>query len=319
VIPSRHQQEVVTDIDLRKLRYFVSVAEQLHFRKAAEELHLAQPALSRSISALERELGTTLFERDKRSVTLTAAGRQLLDDAPPLLAAADATRRRVQRAGRGAHHLVVGFRAGILVTPAVRAFAAEHSEVTVAVERLEWDEQEEAILSGRVDIAYARQPISERGLRLIPLFAESRLAALPAGHRLAQRSCLSTVDLADEPQLRYLQAAPVPGLSGPQRPLRSVEEKLEHVAAGHGIIVLPLSATQYYGRPDIVYVPVVDAEPDQVYLACEAARRSKLIADFIRVAESLYADDTARPTAEQAPPGQVPAIRKGTTMAAASR
>jgi DNA-binding transcriptional LysR family regulator len=86
---------------------------------------------------------------------------------------------------------------------------------------------------------------------------------------------------------------------GPQRPLRSVEEKLEHVAAGHGIIVLPLSATQYYGRPDIVYVPVVDAELDQVYLACEAARRSKLIADFIRLAKSLYTDDqtltTARP------------------------
>jgi DNA-binding transcriptional LysR family regulator len=300
LIPSLHQREVVTDVDLRKLRYFVSVAERLHFRNAAEELHLAQPALSRSISALERELGTTLFERDKRSVRLTAAGRQLLDDARPLLAAADATRRRVQRAGRGTHHLVVGFRAGILVTPAVRAFAAEHSEVTVDVERLEWDEQEQAILSGRIDIAYVRQPITERGLRLIPLFAESRLAALPAGHRLAQRRALSIVDLADEPHLRYLDPAPLRGVRGPQRPIRSVEEKLEHVAAGHGIIVLPLSATQYYSRPDIVYVPVVDAEPDQVYLACEAARRSKLIADFIRVATLLHADDqaptTARPT-----------------------
>jgi DNA-binding transcriptional LysR family regulator len=285
------------DVDLRKLRYFVSVAERLHFRNAAEELHLAQPALSRAISALERELGTTLFKRDKRCVALTAAGRQLLDDARPLLAAADATRRRVQRAGRGTHHLVVGFRAGILVTPAIRAFTAEHSEVTVDVERLEWDEQEQAILSGRIDIAYVRQPITERGLRLIPLFAERRLAALPAGHRLAQRSTLTTVELADEPHLRYLQPAPIPGVRGPQRPLRSVEEKLEHVAAGHGIIVLPLSATQYYGRPDIIYVPVIDAEPDQVYLACEAARRSRLIADFIRLAKSLQTDDQAPSTA----------------------
>jgi DNA-binding transcriptional LysR family regulator len=287
----------VTDVDLRKLRYFVSVAEHLHFRNAAEELHLAQPALSRSISALERELGTTLLTRDKRSVALTAAGRQLLDDARPLLAAADATRRRVQRAGRGAHHLVVGFRAGILVTPAVRAFGAEHPDVTVEVEKLEWDEQEQAILSGRVDIAYVRQPINERGLRLIPLFAERRLAALPAGHRLSQRSTLSTVELADEPHLRYLDPAPRRGVRGPQRPLRSVEEKLEHVAAGHGIIVLPLSATQYYGRPDIVYVPVVDAEPDQVYLACEAVRRSRLISDFIRLARSLQADDQTSTTA----------------------
>src|SRR3954452_22394010 len=131
------------DVDLRKIRYFVAVAENLHFRKAADELHIAQPALSRSIGALERELGAQLFVRDKRSVALTPAGRQLLDDARPLLAAADATRRRVQRAGRGTHHLVVGFRAGILVTPAARSLRAERPEVTVVVHPLEWAAQEE--------------------------------------------------------------------------------------------------------------------------------------------------------------------------------
>src|SRR3954453_6803897 len=203
------------DVDLRKIRYFVAVADNLHFRKAAEELHIAQPALSRSIGALERELGTQLFVRDKRSVILTAAGRQLLDDAGPLLAAADAPRRRGQRAGRGAPHLVVGFRAGILVTPAVRALSTERPEVTVEVQRLEWDDQEELILSGRVDVAYVRQPIRERGLRLVPLFAERRLAALPADHPLARRAGLSTADLAAEPHLRYLQPAPVPGVSVP--------------------------------------------------------------------------------------------------------
>jgi DNA-binding transcriptional LysR family regulator len=76
--------------------------------------------------------------------------------------------------------------------------------------------------------------------------------------------------------------------------LRGVEEKLEHVAAGHGIIVLPLSATQYYSRTDVVYVPVVDAELDQVYLACEATRRSKLISGFVQVAQRvLGASQTA--------------------------
>jgi DNA-binding transcriptional LysR family regulator len=91
----------------------------------------------------------------------------------------------------------------------------------------------------------------------------------------------------------------VPGVSGPQRPLRSVEEKLEHVAAGHGIIVLPLSATQYYSRPDVVYVPMLDAELDQVYLASEATRRSKLITGFIRVAQqTLSSSGTASARAE---------------------
>jgi DNA-binding transcriptional LysR family regulator len=129
----------------------------------------------------------------------------------------------------------------------------------------------------------------------VPLFAERRLAALPADHPLAQRAGLSTADLAAEPHLRYLQPAPVPGVSGPQRPLRSVEEKLEHVAAGHGIIVLPLSATQYYVRPDVVYIPVLDAELDQVYLASEATRRSKLITGFIRVAQQALPSSEAAP------------------------
>jgi DNA-binding transcriptional LysR family regulator len=273
------------DLDLRKLRYFVAVAERLHFRNAAEDLHIAQPALSRQIAALERELGTTLLLRDRRSVALTRAGRQLLDDARPLLAAADATRRRVQRAGRGTRQLVVGFRAGIVPTPAIRMFAAERPDVTVEVRRLEWDEQEDLILSGRVDVAYVRAPIAERGLRLIPLFSEPRLVALPAEHPLAAAPALKSADLDGEPHLRYRDPAPASGA-----PLRSVEEKLEHVAAGHGVIVLPRSATEYYTRPDIVYVPVEDAEPDQVWLAHEATRRSKLIGAFVEAARRVSPD-----------------------------
>jgi hypothetical protein len=106
---------------------------------------------------------------------------------------------------------------------AVRAFSPERPEVAVEVHRLEWDEQKELILSGRVDVAYVPQPIRKRGLRLVPLFAERRLAALPADHPLAQRAGLSTADLAGERHQRYLQPAPVPGVSGPQRPLLRCE------------------------------------------------------------------------------------------------
>lgn len=269
------------DLDLRRLRYFSAVAEHLHFRRAAEELHIAQPALSRQIRALEKDLGVQLFDRDQRSTTLTPAGRQLLDDAAPLLAAADAARRRTQRAARGTHHLVVGFRAGITVTAATQAFAARRPEVTVEVRRLEWDDQEALLRSGRVDIAYVRRPIDDRGLRLIPLFTEDRLAALPLTHPFAGRTALTVQDLASDRHLRYLDTAP-----GGAR-LRSVEEKLEHVASGHGIIVLPRSATAYYSRPDVVYVPVIDAEPDTVSLACEAARRARILSDFIAAAQSV--------------------------------
>jgi DNA-binding transcriptional LysR family regulator len=220
-------------------------------------LHIAQPALSRQIQALEQQLGTKLLERDRRSV---------------------------QRAARGTKALVVGFRTGIIPTGAVKRFSDEHPDVTVEVQRLEWDDQEQAVLGGRVDIAYVRRPVDERGLKLTRLYSERRLAALRADHPLAGREALTVADLEPEHHLRYLE----PVKTGPTRTtiLRSVEEKLEYVAAGHGIIVLPLSLTSYYTRQDIVYVPVTDAEPDEVLLAHEAARRSKLITAFVAAARA---------------------------------
>jgi DNA-binding transcriptional LysR family regulator len=271
------------------VRGFVAVAEQLHFRRAAEELHVAQPALSRQIQSLEQQLGVRLFERDRRSVSLTAAGRQLLDDAVPLLAAADGARRRVQRAARGSKSLVVGFRTGITTTAAVRRFSAAEPDVAIEVQRLEWDDQEQAVLGGRVDVAYVRRPLDVRGLRLTPLYKERKLAVLPADHPLADRDTLVEADLADEHHLRYLE--PVKTGSARTTILRSVEEKLEYVAAGQGIILLPLSATRHYTRPDVVYVPVSDAPFDEVLLAVESSRRSRLVTAFIAAAHEAAAED----------------------------
>src|ERR1700679_235385 len=94
------------DLDLRKVRYFVAVAEELHFGRAAQRLHIAQPVLSRQIRALEAELGAQLFERDRRHTELTASGQQLLQEARPLLANADGLRQRV---GRAPDTFTVGF------------------------------------------------------------------------------------------------------------------------------------------------------------------------------------------------------------------
>lgn len=279
------------DLDLRKLRYFVAVAERLHFSRAAEELLIAQPALSRQIRALERELHTELFVRDSHRVELTDAGRQLLEDARPLLAAADAARRRVDRAGRGDRTLVVGFRTGIRVTDAVRAFSAGHPEVSVEVRRVEWDDQAEAVLDGRVDLAYVRLPVVGPGLALTPLFTEPRMAALPAGHPLAARPALTTADLARQTEILHLCANPDPNPGGP-RPVsavRTVEEKLEYVAAGRGICYLPLSATDLYRRPDVVYLPVTDLPPDRVSLASPADRPSPLTDAFTEAARQALA------------------------------
>ncbi|MEW1780263.1 LysR substrate-binding domain-containing protein [Streptomyces sp. NPDC086777] len=274
------------DLDLRKVRYFTAVAELLHFGRAAERLHIAQPVLSRQIRALEKDLGAELFVRDSHGVTLTDAGRQLLEDARLLLAAADGTRRRVGQAARGRRRLVVGFRAGVVVTEALRAFTAVHPDVEVRALRVEWDDQEQLILDGTVDIAYVRLPVREEGIELRPLYGEPRVAMLSDRHRLAGKQEISLSDLDGETWLRYHD--PRPG----DLPLRTIEEKFECVAAGSGITMVPRSAAEQYSRPDIVYVPVVDAEPDRVLLAWAAGRRSALAAAFAEAAAAAGAPGT---------------------------
>ncbi|AGP59426.1 LysR family transcriptional regulator [Streptomyces rapamycinicus] len=284
------------DLDLRKLRYFVAVADQLHFGRAAEELHIAQPVLSRQIRALEQDLGASLFTRDRHGVALTDAGRQLLADAGPLLASAYAVRRRVSVAARGSQRLVVGFRAGIPVIPAARAFEARHPDVVVDVQRIEWDDQAPMLLDGRIDVGYVRLPIDEAGLRVAPLYTEPRVAVLPAGHRLAGKQEVTEADVAGEPLVWHAD----PSTQPTRRPhpdagylVRGVDETLEHVAAGRGISFLARSATVFYSHPDVTYVPIPDLAPDQVCLAMAASRTSPVVDDFFTAAQA-----TAQITAE---------------------
>jgi DNA-binding transcriptional LysR family regulator len=277
------------DLDLRKLRYFVAVADKLHFGRAADELHIAQPALSRQIRALEHDLGTELLTRDSHGVMLTDAGRQLLTDAGPLLASAHAVRRRVTVAAHGGRRLTVGFRAGIAVTPAVRQFATQHPNVIVDVQRIEWDDQATMLLDGRIDVGYVRLPIDETGLRVTPLYTEPRVAVLPAGHRLAGKEQITEADLAGEPLVWHMDTSTQPT----RRPhpnagylVRGVDETLEHVAAGRGISFLARSATVFYSHPQVSYVPIPDLAPDQVCLAVAASRTSPVVDDFLAAAQA---------------------------------
>jgi DNA-binding transcriptional LysR family regulator len=269
------------DLDLRKLRYFVAVAEHLNFGRAAAALHIAQPVLSRQIRALEQELKVQLFVRDRRSTELTAAGRQLLADARPLLDSAAAARRRVALAGRDA--FTVGFMPGLLVTAAVRELSARHPDLSVQVMRTSWDDQVEVLRDGRADVGYVRLPIDQRGLRVEPLLTEPRVAVLPADHRLAGKDSVHLADLADEPLLQNTDAVPE-WPNSTAVPFRTVEEKLEHVAAGRGVVVLPKSTATFYTRPDVTHTPIDDITPNQVAVAWDAARRAPLVREFATIA-----------------------------------
>jgi DNA-binding transcriptional LysR family regulator len=156
-------EEAGQPLDLRRLRYFVAVAEELHFGRAAERLYVAQPVLSRHVQKLELELGTDLFVRTSRNVELTAAGRRLLDEARQLLSAADAARRRMQGVADGHATLTVGFFVGDYFTPAARAFLAKRPEAELKFLRIYWHDQVEVLQDGRADVAFVHLPVEEEG------------------------------------------------------------------------------------------------------------------------------------------------------------
>ncbi|WP_216895852.1 LysR family transcriptional regulator [Nocardia alni] len=298
----------MADVDLRKLRYFVAVAEHLHFGRAARELFIAQPVLSRQIRALEDELGVRLFARDRRSTELTPAGEQLLADARPLLSSAEALRRRVIRAAAGSDTFTVGFMPGVSVTAPVRALAARYPDLAIDLVPTTWDDQVTVLHDGRADVSAVRLPVDLRGLRVLPLHFEPRGVVVAADHPLAGKDTVRIADLAEE-RLAGKRAVRIADLADdhllqdpdtvpqwrdiatemrgdpPAPPVfHSVEEKLAHVAAGRGIMFLPLSVMNFYTRPDIACLEVADLAPTQVGLAWLADRGSALIEEFADLA-----------------------------------
>ncbi|SCL66279.1 LysR family transcriptional regulator [Micromonospora chersina] len=288
------------DLDLRKVRYFVAVAEELSFIRAAERLHIAQPVLTRQIKVLERELGVELFTRSTRGTRLTPAGAEFLDEARAVLRSATAAQRRVRQTARGGSELTIGFMPGILPTATVRALRERFPELRVEVVRTCWDDQTEMVLDGRIDASFVRFPIDPRGLTVIPLYTEPRVVVLPAGHPLADRERVGLADLALLDLLQEPDAVPewrdasaalrAGGRRVESRPLRgrTVEEKLELVAGERGIVILPESTARFYTRPDVTHRPVDGLTPHQVALAYEAHRGSPELCAIEEIVREQY-------------------------------
>ncbi|MEU8764790.1 LysR family transcriptional regulator [Streptomyces sp. NPDC048659] len=256
-------------LDLRRLRYFVTVAEEPSFVRKARLLHMTQPALSRQIAALEHGLGARLFERDRRGTELTAAGRQLLEDAVPLLDSSAALERRARLAGRGAGRFTVGFMPGVHATPIIRTFCARVPHLTVDVVHPSITDQLPFLVDGRVDVCFVRLPLDNDAFTALPLFPESQsAAAVPASHPLAALPSVEVNDLLDLPLLQ--DRAEVPRWRGAvadqwpppgRRRHPTVEEQLERVALGQGTFVLPAGVAGFYQRPDISFLHAADIEP----------------------------------------------------------
>jgi DNA-binding transcriptional LysR family regulator len=284
--------EPALPLDLRKLRYFVAVAEELHFGRAAQRLYVTQPVLSRQIRRLERELGVDLLVRTSRDVALTPAGVRVLDEARALLVAADATRRRIEDVASGEAALTVGFFVGDEFTAALEQFAERYPDVAIDLLRVYWHDQTDVLHDGRADVGFVHLPVDDEGLELVPIRSEARVAVLPTGHPAAGKHEISIAELADDPVIIQRGASPTwqafhnvdPRPDGRQpRPgpaVDNLEEKLQHVAAGRAISFVPASVAGAYIQPGIAYVPVTDIPPIQICLAWKRGQRTELVSAF---------------------------------------
>lgn len=190
-------------MELRDLRYFVAVAEALHFRQAAERLHITQPALSRQIHALEAELDVQLFHRSKRSVKLTLAGQTFLEEARQILRHAEQAVLTTQRTARGEMgKLRLSFTPSALrgiVPEIVRGFRDRYPDVQLTMTERCTQDQVEAFLAHQLDVGFLYPPIDNTLLTTTPLRTETLVVALPQDHPLALHTSLKLSDLANEP------------------------------------------------------------------------------------------------------------------------
>jgi DNA-binding transcriptional LysR family regulator len=273
-------------MELRQLRYFLAVADELHFGRAAERLLITTPSLSQQIKALERQLRLRLFDRSSTGVALTEHGAALLPVARSAVSAAEdvlATARGLVD-GRSSV-LRIGFQAFAWTEPVrelLAAFAMREPGVDVQLRQYEWDDPAAGLLDGEVDLALVRPPFrGAEALRTVELTREALLMVVRDGHPLARRARVTAGDVAGQPFLEsprvtdpvfaafwYLRDI---GTARPQiSRATTVEEWLGEIALGRGVNLIPESFAGEYRRAGLAYVPVEGLPFSSVVLAWRA-------------------------------------------------
>lgn len=261
------------NIDLRHLRAFACVAAERNFVRAADRLHVSQPALSQTIRQLELRFGVRLFERTTHRVALTDEGTLLLKSTEDILQRVEALALSAQDLAAGRQGtLRVGYLIGAavdLVPSILRSFTEQFPMVNLALKEYDFSMPEAGLSDGSVDVAIIRPPIEDIGATCTTLLEELCVACLPIGHRLAGAKNVSVYDLLDEP----IVAAPGKGIwrdywtanayRGGRPPdvvyeAATFEGELQAVATGRGISITAEAAKRFYSRPGVCFVPIDD-------------------------------------------------------------
>ena len=264
-------------MELRHLRYFVAVAEELHFRRGAERLHVAQPAVSEQVRKLELELGVQLFERTHRSVSLTDSGVALLEEARRVLRQAEVARQAARGAAeRATMRLRIGSLPDVLpaaVPRALRQIAASLPAVELDVQSAPALRLVEDVRAGRLDAAITCLPAPTNGLRALALGQLGAVVALPAMHSQALETSIAIARLAPErivvlpqdanPAFHNAIVATCHAQGLAPTFIEVAEARVEHallaVAAGVGPAILPESVADLYAVPGVRLVQLADA------------------------------------------------------------
>jgi len=290
-------------VELRHLRYFVAVADELNFTRAARRLGITQPSLSSQIKQLEREMGTPLLRRETRSVELTDAGKLLFEEARVILAEVERAKMGVRRRARGETGKVNIGSAGAtyfhpLIPTIIHEFKKKYPEVVLTLEESNTSLSLARVRAGAIDLAFARPPFADTdGLMFEPLVNEPILMVLPAEHALSRLKSAPLSALAQERIILFTrtinppvydailatiaQAGFSPHLAqeAPQ-----VASAIPMVAAGFGVTLVPKSMSRL--RPDgVVFIPVEGPSlPAEICLAYRRTQRSAAIRNFVTVA-----------------------------------
>jgi DNA-binding transcriptional LysR family regulator len=291
-----------TDLDLRLVRYFTVVAAHRHFGRAAAELLIAQPSLSRQIRSLEQQLGARLLDRTPQGTTLTEAGEVFLPKARSLLRAA-AQAAAATKAAAQPSLITIGYTVGLIITPAITNLRRQHPDADVQTLHLNWDEPRQALLDHQVDAVVTRLPMRTDGLHVTILYDEPRLLLVPVDHRLAGKESVTLDDIADEPIPRlpdpawnaYWRIDPRPdGSPAPDGPLvNAYEDKIELIAAGEAVGIIPGGVRGMQLRPDLTTIPLHGVDPSHVIVATRDGDRSRLVAAFRKSARDCLPPPSA--------------------------
>lgn len=295
------------DLDLRVLRYFVAVAEELHFGRAAARLHIAQPSLSVQIRKLEHLLGTELLLRTSRHVELTAAGVVLLEESRRLLSEAERAIGLTREAGSGSRgRFVVGFLANAAaeLTPKIlAAFQQLHPHVQVEMRSHDFSDPYMGLGDGSVDVALVRPPLLVQDwLALETLFVEPRVLVTSANSALAQQVEVTVEQVLDQPFVArkapdYWRDYWLATSSREGHPVNvgaevvTVDECFEAILAERGVAFTQASTKRFYDRPGLAFVPVVDLPASVVSVAWRKDSEPPLVRDFVETARVLSGFD----------------------------